>query len=197
MTRSSAARAEAGGPSASRRAPGEPPGRARSPPGDRPSGRPARGDRLALQEGQDVVAVLALVGRGVDLQTDAGAEQALGALAPPDQVVEGRQQARRGATRRALALGPDRPVWRQPSTTTWPRSPALDQLARRRRFRPRAGGNSRAGRLRWRRPWPARRWSGGLGARRLRWASAPRGSRAAGPARSGRRRARSRGGSGW
>ena len=50
------------------------------------------GERVALQEGQDVVAMRALVSRGVDLQPDADAEHPLGALAEPDQVVERREQ---------------------------------------------------------------------------------------------------------
>ena len=53
-----------------------------------------RHQRVAEQEGQHVVAMLALVRRGVDLDAVAQAEQPQGALAPPDQVVERRQQRR-------------------------------------------------------------------------------------------------------
>ncbi len=52
----------------------------------------AGGDGLAQQQGQHIIAVLALVGRSVDLQPDAAAEQALGPLPAPDEVVEGREQ---------------------------------------------------------------------------------------------------------
>ena len=62
----------------------------------------ARDDRLAEQERQHVIAVLALVGRRVDLDAVAEAEQPLGALAIPHQRVEGRDQRPR--------LDPPRPA---------------------------------------------------------------------------------------
>ena len=52
----------------------------------------ARDDAVAEQEGQDVVAVLALFGRRVDLDAVAEIEQALGARALEDQRVERREQ---------------------------------------------------------------------------------------------------------
>ena len=51
-------------------------------------------EAVAVQDGQDVVAVAAGRLGDVDLQAEAEAEQPLGPLAVDDQVVEGRQQGR-------------------------------------------------------------------------------------------------------
>ncbi len=104
------------------------------------AGRPVRlqvhpGDQpLAEQEGQDVVAVQPLLGRRVDLDAIAHAEQPLGARPFPHQRVEGRQQRARVAPARAARGGIE--VGRLP--------PALDphgnKLARLDQFRdPRFG----------------------------------------------------------
>ena len=113
--------------------------------------------RLAEKERQHVVAVLALVRRGVDLDAVAEAEQPLGARAMPHQRVEGREQRPR--------LDPPRPAGG--GLEVGGAAPALDldrdQRARPRRAR-RAGrappspgaGNSRADRARSRRRAPGR-----------------------------------------
>ena len=111
----------------------------------------ARDDGVAEQEGQDVVAVLPLFGRRVDLDAVAEIEQALGARALEDQRVErGEQGAGVDPARQAgvpVQIGRLLPALdARPAAVRLPRPvpPAAPSCRRA------TGGNSRAGRHRWR-----------------------------------------------
>ena len=142
-----------------------------------PSGRPravglevdARDQRLAEQEGQDVVAVHALWRRGVDLDPVAEAEQALGRGRVPDQRVERGEQGLRPDAARA-AGGGERKAGSGASPRPRPaESPASTSSAIARLASSPGGGNSRAGRRR------SRRRGAGGDPESARWASASAG----------------------
>ena len=97
---------------------------------DQPPGRPvglevdAGDDAIAEEEGQAVIAELALLGRRVDLDAVAEVEQALGARALPDDRIERRQERPRRDAAGQATVRIEIAVLRQPSTRTGRRSPA-------------------------------------------------------------------------
>ena len=137
----------------------------------------ARHQPVAQQERQHVVAVLALGDRRVDLDAIEEVEDALGAVALPDQRVERRQQGARldlaRLARGGIEIGRLVPALdRRPAADRPPR-PARRAAPWCRRRR---GESSRAGRIRWRRPAPG---PTGAAAR----AAPPRPTASAAPAR--------------
>ena len=118
--------------------------------------RSSRADEpVAEQEWQDIVAVLALLGRRVDLDPVVEVEEPQRAGALPDERIERRQKRPRGDAARpagvAVKIGEAGPAGNLDRLENARLDERVDRLSRRRRGR---DGNSRAGPAPWRRRAP-------------------------------------------
>ena len=141
--------------------------------------RSSRADEpVAEQEGKDVIAVLALVGRRVNLDPVVEVEEPQRAGTLPDERIERREKRPRGDAAGpagvAVKIGEAGPAREpRPARERPPRRGTRSPVAR----RPGRGGNSRAGPAPWRRRAPEPRARRGRAAHPSRPASAGRGSR--------------------